>query len=52
MQRVKVLFYLIFIGFYFYECSAKSGQNVEEAFQTMLKHLYNKTIENKVKYVY
>lgn len=39
-------------GYKFYEGSAKSGQNVGEAFKFLFEAMFNKTIENRSKYVY
>ena len=39
-------------GYKFFEGSAKSGQNVNEAFKYLFEGMFNKTIENRAKYIY
>jgi hypothetical protein len=39
-------------GYLFYETSAKNGQNVNDAFKVLFDNVYNKTIENRAKYLY
>ena len=39
-------------GYKFYEASAKSGFNVNDAFKYLFNTMFNKTVENRSKYVY
>ena len=39
-------------GYYFYEGSAKSGQNITEAFKFLFEQMFNKTIDFRSKYIY
>ena len=39
-------------GYMFYEGSAKSGANVNEAFKKLFEEMFQKTIENRAKYIY
>ena len=39
-------------GYKFYEASAKSGFNVNDAFKYLFNTMYSKTVENRSKYVY
>ena len=39
-------------GYMFYEGSAKSGGNVNEAFKKLFEEMFQKTIENRAKYIY
>ena len=39
-------------GYKFFEGSAKDGKNVAEAFKYLFENMFNKTIEQRAKYVY
>ena len=39
-------------GYKFFEASAKTGINVNEAFKLLFEQMYKKTIENRAKYIY
>ena len=39
-------------GYKFFEASARSGVNVSEAFKFLFDGMYNRTIENRAKYIY
>ena len=39
-------------GYKFFEASAKTGVNVNEAFKLLFENMYKKTIENRAKYIY
>ena len=39
-------------GYKFFEASARSGVNVNEAFKFLFDGMYNRTIENRAKYIY
>ena len=39
-------------GYKFFEASARSGVNVNEAFKYLFDGMYNRTIENRAKYIY
>ncbi len=38
-------------GYIFFECSAKNGNNVSEAFKQLFDNIYNKCMENKARYL-
>ena len=39
-------------GYHFYEASAKTGANVSESFKYLFEGMFNRTIDNRSKYVY
>ena len=39
-------------GYQFYEASAKSGINVNESFKFLFDNMFNKTIENRSRFIY